>query len=391
MPGTAHQRPHRVVIAGGGVAALEALIALRDLAGDLVAITLVAPADQFSIRALSVRAPFAHPASPHLCVSQVCAQHDARFVRDEVASVDTLAGTLRTAAGDELAYDSLLVAIGARSRTAFEHVLTFGGLHDAEAMHGLLQDVEEGYTSSVAFVIPPGATWPLPIYELAVMTAERAAEMCVEVQLTIVTPQAAPLTVLGDEAGERAAEILAEHGIRLATSSPAAFVRDRRVVLADGTVAAEADRIVALPTLAGIRIPGLPCDEDGFLPVDDRQRVAGAEGVFAAGDGTTVPIKHGGVAARQADAAAHAIARRAGARTPDEPFRLEVSAKLLAQTGATFLSHRGAGADERSTASARPLWWPPTKVAARDLGPYLHALGWSANDPWPSATERTHS
>ena len=40
--------PSHVVIAGGGVAALETLMALRDLAGDRVAITLIAPETTFT-------------------------------------------------------------------------------------------------------------------------------------------------------------------------------------------------------------------------------------------------------------------------------------------------------------------------------------------------------
>jgi sulfide:quinone oxidoreductase len=39
--------PLRVLIAGGGVAGRETLIALRDLAGDRVELTLAAPEDEF--------------------------------------------------------------------------------------------------------------------------------------------------------------------------------------------------------------------------------------------------------------------------------------------------------------------------------------------------------
>ena len=47
-----------VVIAGGGVAALETLMALRDLAGDRVAITLIAPETTFTYRSMKVVEPF---------------------------------------------------------------------------------------------------------------------------------------------------------------------------------------------------------------------------------------------------------------------------------------------------------------------------------------------
>lgn len=61
---TAQQPPvlHEIVIAGGGVAGLEALIALHQLAGDRVSTTLLSPAAEYLVRALSVQDPFARPA-----------------------------------------------------------------------------------------------------------------------------------------------------------------------------------------------------------------------------------------------------------------------------------------------------------------------------------------
>ena len=51
--------PFRVLIAGGGVAGLETLFALRKLAGDRVELALVAPDDEFVYRPLSTEKPFA--------------------------------------------------------------------------------------------------------------------------------------------------------------------------------------------------------------------------------------------------------------------------------------------------------------------------------------------
>ena len=67
-------------------------------------------------------------------------------------------------------------------------------------MHGLIQDVEGGYAKSIAFVVPPGVTWALPLYELALMTAERAYSVNTDVELTLVTPEDEPLGVFGREA-----------------------------------------------------------------------------------------------------------------------------------------------------------------------------------------------
>ena len=219
---------HRVVIAGGGVAGLEALIALHRLAGDRVSTTLLAPASEYLVRALSVQEPFARPTPRRYPLARICADHAAEFVEDGLAAVDPERNRLTTAHGTEMGFDSLLVAIGARAEEAYPGAGTFRGLQDAEAMHGLIQDVEGGYTKRVAFVVPPGVTWALPLYELALMTAERAYSLNLEVQLTIVTPEDEPLAIFGKAASESVDKILADAGITVVPNTHVRHVEPRR-------------------------------------------------------------------------------------------------------------------------------------------------------------------
>ena len=65
-------------------------------------------------------------------------------------------------------------------------------------------------------------------------------------------------------------------------------------------------------------VPGGPVG--GFIPVDVRCKVPGIERVWAAGDATDFAIKHGGIAAQQADVAAQAIAALAGVARQPAPF-----------------------------------------------------------------------
>ena len=79
---------HRVLIAGGGVAGLEALLALRDLAGDRVALTLLAPERQFTYRPMAVGVPFARGHMQRHDLADVARATGAEFVRGELAEVD---------------------------------------------------------------------------------------------------------------------------------------------------------------------------------------------------------------------------------------------------------------------------------------------------------------
>ena len=141
---------------------------------------------------------------------------------------------------------------------------------------------------------PSGASWPLPIYELALLTAARAFDMCIEVELTVVTPEPAPLAVFGEEVARDVAQMLADAGIAVRCRVAAEPPRQGVLRLHPTRDEVEVERVVTLPILNGPAIDGLPHDEPGFLPVDAHGRVAGVPGVYAAGDATDFAIKQGG-------------------------------------------------------------------------------------------------
>jgi sulfide:quinone oxidoreductase len=80
-------RPH-VVIAGGGVAALEALIALRKLAGDGLRMTLVAPEPDFVYRPMATAEPFCLGRVTRHPLAAVARDFGAELVRAGLAEVE---------------------------------------------------------------------------------------------------------------------------------------------------------------------------------------------------------------------------------------------------------------------------------------------------------------
>jgi hypothetical protein len=180
---------------------MEAILALRDLAGERVDITLLAPEGVFAYRPMAVAVPFARGHVQRLQLADFARETGARLVRGELASVEP--GLARTAAGAALPYDALLVAVGAWSEPAVPGATTWTPELDQEVMGGLLADLEEGYAKRVAFVVPEGAGWPLPAYELALMTAWDARDMGQDdVEVSVVTPEPAPLAMFGEQASE---------------------------------------------------------------------------------------------------------------------------------------------------------------------------------------------
>jgi sulfide:quinone oxidoreductase len=85
---TAHRARARVVLAGGGVAAVETLLALRQLAGRNVAVELIAPERDLLDRPSSVAIPFGFGTSEPLDLEALAARMDAGFRRATLAAVD---------------------------------------------------------------------------------------------------------------------------------------------------------------------------------------------------------------------------------------------------------------------------------------------------------------
>jgi sulfide:quinone oxidoreductase len=369
-------RAARVVIAGGGFAAVEALLALRALAGDRVELQLVAPEPVLAYRPAATAEPFAGEAPLRYDLGRIADDVGARYVRDAVAAVAPRTRTVRTTSHARLAYDFLVLALGARSEASIPGATTFRDQRDAGAMRRVMVELWAGDVRRLAFAVPAGSTWPLPVYELALQAGHEAHEEQLDAEIALVTPEAAPLEAFGPSASRLVAELLRERGVRfVGGAAPASFDRDGRLTLASGDRLA-ADRVIAAPRLVGPRVSGVPSSWTGFTPVDSRGRVHGLDGVYAAGDMTSFPVKQGGVAAQQADDVAGDIAAMVGAPVRAHRGRRELRARLLGGERPLILRAEldAEGRPGRASWIELPEGMaaePASKVAARYLTPYL--------------------
>ena len=363
------EMPFHVVIAGGGVAGLETALALRALAEDLVSVEVIAPETEFTYRALAVAEPFHSDQVQRFPLRALVHGAGATLRRGSVSAIDPEQKAVMLADGEDVSYDAFVLALGARAEPAVTGALTFRGPEDVAALTALLEDAACGKLKRIAFVVPAGVSWPLPLYELALMTGNYLTDHGTRgVDLVIVTSEEHPLGVFGPEASAVITDLLNLRGVEVQRTSAAVEWRDGALAVAGGRTV-EADAAVAMPRLVGPALPGLPHDGGGFVPIDLEGRVTGLADVYAAGDATTSRPKQGGLATQQADAVAAAIARDLGADVERMPFRPVLRGLLLTGLVARYL--RADIPRGRSVVDTEPLWQPSTKIVGRYLSPYL--------------------
>lgn len=373
-------RPHRVVVAGGGFAAAEAILALREFAGEHVSLELVTPEPELPFRPAATAAAFSHDAPPPAAsvpsfdLTTLAAETGAKLRFDRVEAVASDVRRARLASGAQVEYDSLILAVGARGRAAVPGATTFRDHRDTALVGRLVADLHSGEVRRLAIVAPAGASWPLPAYELALLAGAEIDAAGLAVDVTLVTSERTPLEAFGRDASRAAADALAERGVRVIGGAVARKVSRHALRLADGS-SLPVDRVLATPELRGPRLSGIPSSFGGFVPVDRVGRVLGLDGVYAAGDMTDFPVKQGGLAAQQAECIAATVAAEAGADFgPLQPAYI-LRAQLFGAPQPLYLQtdldERGRPVPGRSLASEEPLWWPPTTVFGRHVTPWM--------------------
>jgi sulfide:quinone oxidoreductase len=360
--------PH-IVIAGGGVAGLEACLALRGFldAGDL-AITLLSRERRFEYRPLSVLEPFGGAPAWSMELERFAADEEIRLVTDTLAAVDPDAREAVAAYSDRLRYDALLVCVGIRPVRSIPGAIVFRGGRDAETVRAALDGVMQRNRATIAFAVPGGTFWTLPLYELAILAAARLRTRGARAHVVLASGERTPLEAFGPVASAAVGNMLDARGVEFIGGARPIAADAGELELDDGQ-RIPARTVVALPGLRGRPIPGLPQDDTGFVAVDEHQRVPAAPGIYAAGDVTTFSLKQGGLAAQQADAAAEAILAELGVPIVPRPFEPVLKGVLYTDGEPSYL--RAATSRSAPAPRAYSMWWPPSKIAGRHLAPYL--------------------
>ncbi len=334
----------KIVILGGGFAGLRALYRLRSL-GERAEVTLV------DLRTTSL----ARPALPEVAFAGKPVEHarfalerpvtrsGATFVNQGIDRVDAAGRRIVLENGDVIAYDYLLMALGAKKDyDAIGGFREFGYsvCDDTEAPR--LATALDAFRGGPIVVGSAKSVWGtrLDIAALAAPCEGPVAEIMFMVNhdlrhrglreasaIKVFSPGDVFFEDVGARVRDAVAALVSSEGIEVTTGKVLSHLEEGAVVFEDGTRWESALSIV-LPPYAGNpvvkRSAGLG-DEQGFVPTDATMRHLDFERVYAAGDGTALSMpKLGHIAVMQADVASAAIIRDVTGEGAVPAYRPEV-------------------------------------------------------------------
>lgn len=375
----------RVVVIGGGVAGLEAAMALRDLAPGAADVHVISPETEFPYKAVVVEEPFGAGAVRHYPIEPLLSAIGATFEVGLAKAFDLTARRIELTDGTSAGYDYAFVCVGGRRVPAYESVTAFADRADL-AIDEILERRAAAADPVLTIVVPPGITWSLPAYELALLSRRRAEELGLAgIRLRLITPERSPLAVFGAVVGEAVRRLLNDRGIAFVAATEVIQPQAGSLHTMPGREQLDPESLIALARIEGPTLAGLPTDADGFIPVDSFGSVAGAERIYAAGDGTSVAIKQGGLGTQLADIAAQQLASQLvpGVEAP-APFRPVLRARLLTGAEPLNLSYEPDQLHGPGRASLDLMTWPPQKVDGRYLSHWLSEVERRADPDAPT-------
>ena len=251
-------------------------------------------------------------------------QRGIELVEAQVEGIDVANRSVATLAGP-VAYDRLVVALGAELAPealpgfpeAARSVYTPEGAAEAGRA---LREHQGGRVVVLVSRLPYKC--PAAPYETAFLTEALLRERGVRARssVDVYTPEPLPMPTAGPAMGEALRGMLERRGIGFHPQRTAEQIdpQARELLLADGD-RVPYDLLLGVPPHrppAAVRESGLT-GESGFVPVDASTLATSADGVFAIGDVTAIPIA-GGKFLPKAGVFAHAEAEVVARRIADE-------------------------------------------------------------------------
>jgi sulfide:quinone oxidoreductase len=321
-----------VVILGGGTGGVVAANHLaRTRNGHRIVLVEREPAYHFGPSFLWVMSGARRPEQVTVDLRRLT-RRGVELTQGEVQAIDVGAGRVETATGS-IPYDRLVVALGAE--LAPDAIAGFAeAAHSVYALEGAvsagraLEELEGGRVVVLVSRLPYKC--PAAPYETALLAEALLRGRGISATVDIYTPEPFPMPTAGPVLGEALRGILEQREIGFHPEQSVERIEPeaRELVLTSGERVGY-DLLLGVPphrAPAPVRESSLAA-ETGFIPVDRATLATNADGVFAIGDVTTIPLtggkflpKAGVFAHGQAKVVAQRIAAELGGRAPSDAF-----------------------------------------------------------------------
>jgi selenide, water dikinase len=329
----------RILLIGAGHAHLAILRALKKepLAGARLALVAPRASQIYSGMLPGVIAGHYRRDEAEIDVARVAGAVSAEFIQGEAVKLDPAHKLARLADGSELEYDLVSINVGALPERTIPGAQFALSVKPHEAFYDKLRAAKLNRVA-IAGAGLSGA-------EIAMALRHRGAAVTLYSEQAELWPPAL-LPVLRSE------------GVDVRPGMAVEEIERGPVVIV-GASTQEFD-LVLLATAAApppwLRGAGLPCDERGFLLVDDTLKSLGHPDVFAAGDCAALrsqPLPRSGVyALRQGETLVATLRNMARGEAP-AAYRAQRHALVLVSCGRRYaLAHRGGW-----SAQGRWVWW----------------------------------
>ena len=322
----------KILILGGGFAAISAAETIAAGIGDAHEITLVSKSSDLTFYPAIVPMVFGDlaPEDIRFDLRHALAAHSIRFVQGEVRAINTRLRKVEVAQDrldTTLDFDYLIMAIGPRIAAALLPGL-LENAHDLLTIDGAVkfkEAVSEFESGSIVVGLGPEANLPVPVCESAFALSEKFREEIKrgDVSVSAVFPSSVEKAFAGSTLFRDVKAEFDRKGIRLVSDFPIAQVEVDQIVSTSGE-SIHHDLLMLIPPFASqlsLHNLGPITDIWGFAKVDSLMRVEGVDRIYAAGDIVSLPgPKFGYMAMRQGKVAALNILAELRGEKPSKEY-----------------------------------------------------------------------
>jgi sulfide:quinone oxidoreductase len=295
---------NKVLILGGGSGGLATAGRLKELLGDKVSVTVIDKQTSFVMGFSLLRVMTGEKTEQEVKFSkEKISQKGIKFVNSEVEEIDAKNSVVRTSQGEELAYDYLVIALGAELTpekvSGFESALHMYTLEDAKKLRDALSLFNGGSIRLVVCSTP--FKCPAAPYEAAMLIDDylRRKGLREKSDIEVFTPEPLPMPVAGPDVGNAVVAMLNEKRIDFHNNTKISSIdgSTKEIIFENGT-REKYDLLIAIPPHTSpkvVRESDFADAASGWIPVDPKNMQTRHDRVYAIGDVAAVKLPSSGM------------------------------------------------------------------------------------------------